>query len=535
MPPTPDTEKLDRVVLTTQPESTPGRLARMRDALSFGSGGGVGNQQTETRVESGTFGFLSRGVPTVQPAEGVDEYYEVYSSTAIVFTSLWNFASDVWEPGYRIESENDDAVEWLESEWLPQAAVLYGGKRNDFLPFGKNTTIQRWARGGALIEHIRDDPTDATSLVTGLNFIPPETVSFVPYEHKPMLIDPDPEGPLAEEVPEGLDETRRGELPAYIQYHNDAAVSTKNDPIPLSQNDVTRTVFNGDAAGIGSDLDQFWGTPVTAIVAEDVAGFKNILRDKEVAIKNKAYGLWEIAFGRDVFEFHEVDETTGERITVEKIIEFGEEERTEITDEIENEMGPGSILAHDGVTDLNRIEGEVPNLINDLEFYVSNIVSALPTPLYLVGFETSINQFVVEGQSDRYQQLIRWEREELERTFTRIIRGVIETHDSLEADDLEFKIEPATSESPVLSMSDDDLNRLERWADAFDKLRGDLPVDMFVDPDVLRELILQLPEDAAPDLSELDIDDDLAPIFDFEDTDDDGGFGVPDNSSPLDD
>lgn len=488
----------DRLIIESSRDQQ-GRLGRLRDTLSEPF-----RQAVQTKTSTPTLSLFRSGVNTVEPASGVDEYYEVYKTTAVVFASIWNYASDVWGPGYRIEAANDEAAEWLEEKWLPQAAILHGGKRNDFLPFGKHTTIQRWARGGALIEHVRADPDDPESPITGLNFIPPETVSFVPYTHKPILVDPDPPSVLADDLPAELPETRRGEQPAYIQYHRNAPIPTKRDPIPLSQNDVTRTIYNGDAAGVGTDLDQFWGTPVTEIIAEDVAGFKNIMRDKEEAIKNKAYGLWQLAFSREVLEYQDVDDTTGETIDMTEIIEWSDDDKQSVADEIENQMGPGSVLTHDGNIEMDRLDGDVPDLIDDLEFYISEITAALPTPLFIVGFETNINQFVVEGQDARYQKLIQWEREELERTYSKVVEQVLETHDDApESEWVKFKIEPPVDDSPIMSMSDAEIDRLLQWAEAFHNIRGDIPVDMFIDPEVLRTDILQLPDGSGPDVSEI--------------------------------
>lgn len=484
-----------------------GLLGRVKAVLSSHQ-----QQSVATRTASPAFGALRGRLNTVEPADGVNEYYAIYESTAIVFTALWNFASDVWEPGYRVETDDEDIKEFLEDHWLPRAAVLYGGKHNDFHRFGKHTTIQRWARGGALIEHVRADPAESTSPITGVNFIPPETVSFVPYEHKPILVDPDPSEGDQERLPSGLDQTPRGEFPAYVQYHRNAPTPTARRPIPLSQNDVSRTIFNGDPAGVGEDLDKFWGTPITAIIAEDVAGFKNILRDKEEAIKTKAYGLWELAFDREVLEYTDIDES-GEQVDVTEIIEWGDDDKSDVEQEIEEDLGPGGVLTHDGAIEMNRLDGEVPELIDDLEFYVSNITSALPTPLYVVGFETDINQFVVDGQESKYNQLIDSEREANERTYTQVMKHVVRTNlveNSTEVDgttysvsevpsDLKFKIEPPEEESPVLSLTDEQVDRMKTWAEAYDLLRGDVPADMFADPESLRELILQLPEDAAPE------------------------------------
>lgn len=521
----------ERVVLSTEGEQREQRSGGMLEALASRF-----RQSVETRSSTPTLGIWSSSVPTVEAAAGMDEYYQVYASTGIVFTSLWNFAADVWEPGYRVElagadapdadddqdtdaddpppdvTTNEDgqtAAEWLEEEWLPQAAVLHGGKHNDFLTFGKHTTIQRWARGGVLIEHVRAERDDPEAMITGLNYIPPETISFVPYKHKPILVDADPEDVIEDELPSKIERTRRGEYPAYIQYHKNAPRPTDRDPIRLSQRDVSRSVFNGDVAGAGSQADNFWGTPVTAIIAEDVAGFKNIIRDKEQAIKNKAYGLWKLAFNDEIREYTDVDES-GQPVEVTDIIGWSDAEKDEIARQIEDDMGPGSILTHDGQIEMDRLDGEVPDLAEDLEFYVSNITSALPSPKFIVGFEENINQFVTERQDKRYQRLINEERSEVSRLYTGICQRVIDSHPVFD-EQVAFRIEPPEHESPVLSLSTEEIERMATWAQAFERIRGDIPTDMFADPAALRDLILQLPEHAAPEEVELDVDDGIDP------------------------
>jgi hypothetical protein len=468
-----------------------GRLRGAIDSLSARF-----DQQVETRSRSPSFRVRNSGVERNSPPKRLDEYRAIPNETPIVRKALTDFASDVVEPGYRIETDDEAIQDYLTDTWCPQAGIVAGEKHNDLLPILRQFIIERWRGGDALAEHVRADPDDATSLLTGLHLINPEHVAFITLDEKNILVDPD--------APDHIDapRTRRGEKAAYVQYSNDAIISTTRDAVPLSQNDVTRSALD---AGAG----ELRGTPVTETIADDVAGYKNILRDKEQAIKTKAWGLWDIGFGRETLEYTDVDPETGNEVNVTDIIEWSQEDQNEYVTEHLDDINPGAILTHDGAIDLNRIEGEVPDLIADLEHYVSNIVSPLPTPLYIVGFETNINQFVTEKQDERYQHLINEEREELERVFTDLMTRVVErnlvenAHEGISVsavpDDLRFRLSPPQDESPVLSLDMETIERMKTFAEAYSELRGDIPADMFGDPKTLLTLILQLPPEAVPD------------------------------------
>jgi hypothetical protein len=459
-------------------------------------------QNVETRSRLPSFGVRRSGIDRVKPAKRLDEFRKIPETTPIVRKALHDFASDVVSPGYRIDTDDDTVKEYLEDEWCPQAAIIGGEKHNDLLPLLRLFIIERWRGGDALAEHVRSDPDNENSPITGLHLLNPEEIEFVTYENKAILVDPDPVDDV--DAPT----TRRGESAAYIQYGDGAIISRDRDATPLSQNDVTRSVLDPGAGKIR-------GTPVTETIAEDVAGFKNILRDKEEAIATKAYGLWQIAFGRDTLEYTERN-SSGEETEVTEIIEWSKEDQDQYVEEHLEDIEPGAILTTDGEIDMQRLDGEVPDLIDDLEFYISNITSPLPTPKFIVGFESNINQFVTEAQDERYQRLIDEERHELERVFTDLMERIVERnlvdhpHTDMSVsevpDDLKFKLEPAESESPVLSLSTEEIENMNAWAQAFDRIRGDMPVEMFADPASLRKHILQLPEDADPEEVEQELD-----------------------------
>lgn len=434
-------------------------------------------QQVETRSRQPSLFTKSIDIDEVDLAANLAEHYELFENTPLIHSSIRSFSSDVVSPGYRLEGE-DAQVEYLE-EWAEQAAIVGGAKHNDLQPFLKQIVNQRWGRGGALIEHVKDDPESTEYDVTGVHFIRPETVKALTQENKNILLSPDDD---SSDAPT----TARGETAAYVQYHDDALLGPfDRDDVALSQNDVTRSLLN-------PDIDELWGTPVTETIAEDVRGFKRILRANEQAIKSKAWGIWSIAFGRDVLEY----EDDGRSVT--EIIEWDESDQdTFIDDRIEN-LDPGEIVGHDGEIEFEKFEGEVPDVIDHLEFYISNITTALPTPLYMVGFESNINQFVTERQDERYQSLVDEERKTIERDLTPLLEDVLRRNQGIEEPDIELKIEPAEDESPIRSLDNEDVERIEVYAKALERLSGAADPATLIGEDHLRDLILQLPEDSAP-------------------------------------
>lgn len=442
-------------------------------------------QSVETVTKNNRVFSHSGDVDTVDLAENIEEYRVLGKNTPIVRASVGKFASDVIEPGYRVEGDDEQAVEYLMETWLPQAAIIAGEKHNDFLPFLKLTVEERWNAGGGLIEHVKDDPESESYQITGVNLIKPETVEVQTLENKNILASPD------DTDLDGAVMTPRGEVAAYIQFHEDAIAGPfkGKDEVPLSQNDVTRTILNPDIGGT-------WGTPVTETVAEDVKGFKEILRDQETAIKTKAYGLWSIAFGRDVVETPEFVE----------VIEWSDDEMNDFVDDEIDGMGPGEIISHDGEIELEKFEPDVPDLIDHLEFYVNNITTALPSPKYIVGFESDINQFVTERQDERYERLIREERQALERDFSALLQDVVERNLGIEDPDVELVLEPEPDDSPVMSLDETDVEKVNQFAQAVDFLSGSMDPEMLVDNETLLTQVLQLPEDAVAELEEQGLD-----------------------------
>lgn len=455
-------------------------------------------QQVETRQRRPRLGFHARDTEVADPGENIADYWEHVETTPIIRSSLLNFAFEVAEPGLRLVEGNEQAISYLEDEWLPQAAIIAGERHKPFSPLIPLTVIQRWGRGGMMLEHVRANPDDINSPITGVKPIRPETGKFVTLPNRDIIVEPDDLDAGAVENPVM---TRRGEPAAFIQWHPSAIRARDDrDSVPLSTNDFTRTIFSPSLGEDSLQENSVWGEPVTETIDEDVEEFKDIRRDLARCVKGKGWGLWSIGFGRDTIEYEE----NGKVVT--EIIEWSESDQNEWVDDHLDDLDPGGIVTHDGEIEFQRLDAEVPDLIDELEFYVSNITSVLPTPKYVVGFERNINQFITEGQKERYELFVSTERKVLGTFFTELFKAVVEQNTSFPVDGLEARVEPPEEESPILSLSDEEVERIERYAQAVERLSGTMEPAMLVDEDVLRDLVLQLPEDAGPDLDESLID-----------------------------
>lgn len=246
-------------------------------------------------------------------------------------------------------------------------------------------------------------------------------------------------------------------------------------------------------------MNGVWGDPVTATVDDDISEFTNIRRALAQCVMAKGWGLWDLEFGREVLEYEE----NGKQVT--EIIEWSEDDQDDYADDLED-MGPGDVMTHDGTINPNRLDAEVPDLIDELEFYVSNITAAMPSPKFVIGFEENINQFVTEGQNSRYELLKSQEQNKVGDFCTELFTTVVEHNTSHSTDGLVAKVQPPEEESPILSLSDDEIERIAMWMEALADSSGAMDPTMIVDEDVLRELILQLPENSGPDIDEDQVD-----------------------------
>lgn len=450
---------------------------------------GALTQETETRERTAQVSLHDGAVDRIDPPSAIDEYYhDLYEEVGIIRASLNQYVSDVFEPGVRVNADSDETEEWFQDEFLPNCGVIGGERHRSFESFAPRTEIQRLVRGTALVELLKADRETVIpeTEITGFYHIPPETVTALPEPRKNILTAPDADG-------DDLPMTARGEAAAYAQFDDQSILGRRRggfdrETVYLSQTDVRKATFDLDIGGDGSDETGIFGTSILEAVAEEAEEYKQIKRDRATAIKTKAYGIWLANFTTEVLEL------PNDQVEIQ---EWDDSSIDAVTSELEG-MGPGDILELEGPVELDQWESDVPDLDATLRHLVDDILAPLPAPKYAVGFETDINQFVTEQQETRYDQVVREGRQYQEQFWTGIFRTVAESHD-LDPSGLEVLIQPEEDESPVRSLSPEEIEQVKAYAEALDLLAGPTAgPGTLVDDATLRELIAQLPDDAEP-------------------------------------
>lgn len=474
------------------------------------------SQTAETVTRNARIDISGSDVDEIDPPEYIDEYVEQAKQTALVRANLRQFVQDVWEPGYRLEGPDktvayfvgeDDEVDAKPPEETPEGgflenAFIFGGeRRKDFYFGGKQSTWERWVRGTVLTEFLKAEKEDPESPITGFHFIRPETVHPQVYKNTNILIDPDDTGE------DGVTLTPREEAAAYIQFDDESILGRRNnghdsDSIPLSQNDVLKQTLEPDIGGESNEQGVF-GTSVMEAISTDVEEYNEIKRDRARAIKTKAYGIWTAQFTPEVIEHGD---------GAVEIIEWADEDIKSTEDEMKN-MGPGSVLTSDAGFGLKKHDSDVPDLEPTLNHYVDDILAGLPAPKYTTAFGEDITQFVTDRQENAYHDTISEERQYQERSWTAAFKEVARRQ-GLKTEGLQLHIEPEDDESPIMSLSDEEIERIGTFADALDKLSGASdPVAVFGE-ETVRSLVAQLPDDESTESVQDETDEEVLQQFD---------------------
>ncbi|WP_254547497.1 hypothetical protein [Halomarina pelagica] len=409
---------------------------------------------------------------TPPPRGEIERYWRQYRSVPLLRAPINQFADDVVEHGYRVTADDNDTQAFLE-EWCASAAVLNGERGRDLGDLLHQVPKQAKAKGSALIEHAPLDTDPET--IGGLALIAPETITYYTRPDMDLLVQPD------DTDLEHVKLTEDGEAAAYVQYdtRHYSGDETENR---LTADDVTKIVNDPDVGDI-------FGLSAIEPVSPRVEGVRKKLQDNEQAIESMAYGQWFFAFKPTV-----VDDT---------LVEWDEDAIDDVMDEIED-VRPGDQIGLDGDIDVTNVPGEVADILGNLEFDVNYILSAMPAPTYAVGFEENINQFVVDGQETRHETRVEQFRQRLAAALTPVLRTVAEQH-GYDPAGVRLALEPAEETSPVLALTDEEMDRLQQYADAVEKLSGAADPSVLVDQETLLDLVLQLPKDAAAsDLADVD-------------------------------
>lgn len=428
---------------------------------------------SRSKTKSGYASLGGSGADTIPAPDTIDEEYALYEDTGFVSAAIHQYADDVTMSGARITAESDETKEWLEEEFLPQAGIVGGQRHQSFSQLLYQDVIQYLAAGNILDENVKDHE----DRITGFLNINPATCKASTLPNKPVLWSPEDH----QRSDFDGETTDRGEAAAFLQYHSDSPLGRKGmfddkEVIPLSLNDVT---FRPRTPKAG----EIWGVPITRNIKQELTEFKNIRKDLSRAIRTKAWGIWSVSFDTEVIE-------TKDEVMIDG---WEPEEMDEFTEGV-GSLDPGEIVGHDGTIDFEKHEGEVPEEVLDvLGTYVKMIVAALPPPLYAVGFEDNINQFVVKEQESIYEASVESMRTTLEETWTPTLRKVCEDH-GYDPSGVELELEPPDDESPIRNMELDDLEKFALFADGLSSMFGQDAYRAFK-PDQFADLVAQLPQD----------------------------------------
>lgn len=474
---------------------------RLYDTLAESLTQGV---ETVTRNSGSLSIHSASNIEDRNPPDDIDKLHEQTKQTGIVNANLSTFINEVLEVGVRVEADDDETEAYFnggddvpdyapEGGYLENCAVIAGEKHQPFEPFLALTIYQRRSRGTILTEYLKPErgTSDADYVPQGFKHIRPETVSARTYENTNILVDPDDTDELP---PDEI--TPRGEAAAYVQYDDTSILGGRiggfdRDSIPLSQNDVLKQVYQPGIGGPGAFESGVFGMPQTYPVRDEISEYNATKRDRHTAVQTKAYGIWDASFQTEFIE------TPQGGI----LQEWSDDDQDEWLDDVDG-ADPGDIIGHDGSIELDKFEGDVPDLNPALKQLAEDILTVLPAPKYPVGYADDINRDVTTEQSESYERSIREERGYQEREWTQAFRLVAERHPQLDPSGVELKIEPEEEDSPILSLEESEIEKILTYSKALNELAGPKggPATI-VDMETLLTDIAQLPEDTAEEMA----------------------------------
>lgn len=421
----------------------------------------------------------------IEPETGeIEDFVADYKQCPLVSIPLDNFASDVMEPGIRIElpdedssdSELDDDLE----DWLSEAAIIGGEFGGDTATLMESQVRDNRLRGTGMTEVVYDNAEQKNAIAGFLNF-QSETVAAYTRPGKSILIQPDDTDIEIDQHNRSVPATTpAGEAAAYVQY--DDYLGSEKGEVPLSTEDVVKIVNNPDTGAImgRSDIEP---------VHDRVRGLLQKLTDVDEAIAAKAYKFWLFQLGS---EDDPMDQDKAEKF---------------MNAHSDDEWEPGNKQAVSGNVSIETISGEVPEVWDSFDFDVQFILSSLPTPKYRTGFSDNINRDVAKRQQEDYEDAIANERRKLEAAWQPVIqRKANELADGEEAPDVKLVIEPEEDESPLANPNFD----ASEFKAAMSGLKQAAPggaVEQVITPEAIVETFLKLdPDEVMPDTDEQPID-----------------------------
>lgn len=421
----------------------------------------------QSRTNSGDYAHYSLHGDTnrIGPNQGdLEKFWSQYLSCPLVRVSVDIYADDVTAPGYRVDSIDDGLSNDLD-KWLSSAAIVGGESHRDFSEILNGSVVQEEVRGTAMVEVVPEagDP-DKT---WGFRLVNASTVEAYTYDNKAVLIRPD------DDTVSGAQTTPTGEAAAYGQWGDGALAGPFNrDTVYLSQNDVIKLVQN-------PDTNEIFGNSSVEPVSSEIDELYRMLDDVGEAVHSKGYPLWVFGLGEPN------GDAQNPRAGVwpeEKIKDYRDSHKEGNWSTNQKDFVPGDV-------DVSRVEGEVPEVEELLDWYVEEIVSAMPVPKYKLGFAGSINRDITTEQSPQYERKVESKRRRLQNAFTPILKQKAEEMGYSEeaVESVQLRITEPKEENP-LKRDDFDAGDFKKFASALDSATGGEASEV-VGPEEMRDLL----------------------------------------------
>ncbi|AFH22124.1 hypothetical protein OSG_eHP16_00160 [environmental Halophage eHP-16] len=390
----------------------------------------------------------------------IGRFVREYNRNPLIRVPIQNFASDVTEPGVSVDVDTgddadvpvvpdsapdeyagrdlDDALE----AWLSQCYIDGWSYHGDIGALLENVIKdRRGRRGTAIIEHVYDDARERERLMK-LRPVRVETVTAYTREGKRIVLRGDDDAgsfdtiavsDYGDPVRDIAPKTPAGQTAAIAQF-DDVFGSQEREEIPFAYGDISFSAYD-------SDTGVLFGRPDSATILNRARSLRKKLRHVDQSVTNTAFGN---ILAQVETQQREVVESVRDNLDVN------------IKDRGVRDENPQTVSATNAEIDVHEIDASVPDVVDIIQQEIEFILTAMPTPLYRVGFAGDINRDVTSEQGEDYRDAVKRERRRLEDDFRRMLRlkakglllGNPHTDESLDVD-VSLRIRPSTSESPL--------------------------------------------------------------------------------------
>lgn len=473
--------------LTPEPETSSLGEVATRARSAFGNWIGSETRDAEEYLNSSRAGMSptssdSRGnaEQIEPPRDAYAKYRRQFDTTPLLSAPIMQMEDDVLGDGWRIAADSDRTADFLE-KWGEACAIVAGTPDRDLKELLALWLESWFIYGTPLVENVpaRRRP-DA---IAAFKMVPPATISYHTRPGSSMLLRPD-DTDVANKV------TSKGYAAAYTQYDMEADETWTDGTgqrLPERRLDATQII----KAERNPDIGDVTGVSVIEAVSEQVETMKETFRNDSKAIESQAWGQWFAGFEPMVIDTPEGKE----------IIEFDDGAQTNFEREVER-VEPGGIVTHDGQINVQNLPGNVADVVDRYTFFTKYILTAMPAPKFTTGFSDNVNRDIAEDKNQRHQQRVDSIQETIGDTFSPALSRVAEQH-GYDPSGVRLKLEPPSDDSPILSLDDSDIANIETYAKALETLSGKgAPATTLVNEEAIRDLILQLPDDAGVDTIE---------------------------------